>query len=357
MKTKYEFRELRSGITLIAFLGLMLAPLPVRADGDLDGDGIPNVVDLDIDGDGLVNTIDDNMDGGIATTGPYAGQYIGDHVDDDSPAEADMDDDGLDDDSLGETDIDGDTRDDNDSNEDDTDGDDRKDDDASETDIDGDGRLDDDGEDKLLEDDDIDGDGLTDDDINEDDIDGDVVDDSDDDDIDGDDRGNSTDLDDDTDGDGTANSDDDDTDGDSIDDRDDDDDDNDGNTDEDDQDHIGDDDEEEVSISLTATSNAPAGSTVLAEYQKLATGKVSLEIDADDLDAGTYSVVVNGAVLGPLVVSLDDGDTEGEADFETNPNDDGELPLTSDPAGLPIEITKDGVSYFTGTIPTAPAGA
>ncbi len=326
VKTKFKFRKLRSGITLMAFLSLMLAPMQVRADDDLDGDGIPNVVDLDIDDDGLVNTIDDNMDGGIATTGPYAGQYIGDHVDDDSPAEDDMDDDGLDDDSLGETDIDG------------------------------DGRLDDDGEDGLLEDDDIDGDGLADDDLNEDDIDGDVMNDDSDDDIDGDDRGNSTDLDDDTDADGTANDDDDDTDGDSIDDRNDSDDDNDGKTDEDDEDHTGDDDEEEVSISLTATSNAPAVSTVLAEYQKLATGKVSLEIDADDLPAGTYNVIVNGTVLGPLVLTEDDDDTEGQADFETDPNDVGELPLPFDPAGLPIEITKDGVIYFTGIVPNAPVG-
>jgi hypothetical protein len=82
--------------------------------------------------------------------------------------------------------------------------------------------------------------------------------------------------------------------------------DNDGNTDEDDQDHTGDDDEVEVSISLTATSSIPVGSSVLAEYQKLATGKISLELDADDLPAGTYNVVVNGTVLGPISLNADD---------------------------------------------------
>lgn len=356
MKTKGKLRKLGNGIKLLATAGFLLAPMQVRASGDLDGDGIPNVVDLDIDGDGLVNTIDDNMDGGIAREGPYAGRYIGDHVDDDSPAEDDMDDDGLDDDSLGETDIDGDTRDDNDSNELDIDGDDRKDDDDSETDIDSDGRLDNDGGDGLLQDDDIDGDGLADDDINEDDIDGDEMSDSNDDDIDGDSLGNSTDIDDDTDGDGTPNAEDDDTDGDSINDRDDSDDDNDGNTDEDDNDHIGDDDETEVSVSLTANPAAPAGSSVLAEYQKLAGGKVSLEIDAEELLVGSYNVNVNGTVLGPLVVTVDDDGTQGHADFETNPNSDGELPLPFDPAGLSIVIERGGVVYFSGTVPSAPGG-
>ena len=76
---------------------------------DLDGDGIPNIVDPDVDGDGIPNGLDDNVDGGIAVSGPYAGQYVGDHLRNDNPAELDIDGDGLADDSLGETDIDGDS--------------------------------------------------------------------------------------------------------------------------------------------------------------------------------------------------------------------------------------------------------
>ena len=90
---------------------------------DLDGDGIPNIVDPDIDNDGIPNIVDSNVDGGIAIVGPYAGQYLGDHIDNDNPTEEDMDDDGLADVSLAEKDIDGDSKNDDDSTETDIDGD------------------------------------------------------------------------------------------------------------------------------------------------------------------------------------------------------------------------------------------
>lgn len=94
---------------------LALACVPVWAAGpDLDGDGVPNVVDPDIDNDGIPNALDRNIDGGIPKSGPHKGRYIGDHLDNDNPAEKDIDDDGLADDSLGEEDIDGDGLDDDD---------------------------------------------------------------------------------------------------------------------------------------------------------------------------------------------------------------------------------------------------
>lgn len=49
MKTKHKFRNLRSGIKLVAILGLMLAPMRVRADDDIDSDDCGNSTDLDDD--------------------------------------------------------------------------------------------------------------------------------------------------------------------------------------------------------------------------------------------------------------------------------------------------------------------
>ena len=129
----------------LAVLVLVFACGDVRAATsapDLDGDGIPNIVDPDVDNDGLPNATDRNIDGGIAKTGPYAGQYIGDHIENENPAEKDIDDDGLADDSLAEKDIDGDGKLDDDAIEDDIDGDNRKDDSTAERDIDGDGKDD-----------------------------------------------------------------------------------------------------------------------------------------------------------------------------------------------------------------------
>jgi hypothetical protein len=49
--------------------------------------------------------------------------------------------------------------------------------------------------------------------------------------------------------------------------------------------------------------------------------------------------------------------TEGEVDFETNPNKADELPLPFDPIGLAVEITREGVTYFNGTVPDPGTGS
>jgi hypothetical protein len=338
--------------SLATLATLALSALPASAAApDLDGDGIPNVVDPDIDNDGIPNALDKNIDGGVAKAGPNAGRHIGDHLDNDSPAERDIDGDGLPDDSLGEKDIDGDGKLDDDDLETDIDGDRRGDDSSTEMDIDGDGR-----DDASAMEDDIDGDSLDDDDDGEDDIDGDSRSDDDDDDIDGDNRRNADGVEDDTDGDGRRDEDADEEndDGDSHGDRDDDDDDNDGEADEDDPDHRHEDDEQEIEISLTAQPAAPAGSRCRVKIQRMATGKIELEIDARDLPAGAYEVVVNDSVLGALQLEPDDDRTEGEQEFETNPNKPDELPLPFDPTGLPVQLRRGGVVYFAGVVPTTP---
>lgn len=347
LSTRFRALPLATLAVLAALTGT-----PARAAApDLDGDGIPNVVDPDIDNDGIPNALDKNIDGGVAKTGPHAGKYIGDRLDNDNPAEKDIDDDGLPDDSLGEKDTDGDGKLDDEGLETDIDGDRRADDSSTEMDIDGDGRDDD-----APDEDDIDGDSLDDDDHGEDDIDGDDRSDDDDDDIDGDNRRNADGLEDDTDGDGRRDedADEDNDDGDSRGDRDDDDDDNDGRHDEDDTDHRHEDDELEVEASLTAQPAAPDDSRSRVKIQRMATGKIELEIDARDLPEGDYEVVVNDVVLGALKMIADDDRTEGEQEFETNPNDDDELPLPFDPAGLPVSLRRGGVVYFAGTVPTTP---
>ncbi len=319
---------------------------------DLDGDGVPNIVDTDIDNDGIPNALDSNIDGGIAKSGPHAGQYIGDHVDNDSPAEKDIDGDGQTDDSLAERDVDGDTKKDDDATELDIDGDRRNDDSPSEMDIDGDGTKDDE-----ASEDDIDGDSLSDDDDTEMDIDGDGKDDDSDDDIDGDGKSNDGSVDDDTDGDGTGNGDamDENDDGDSLGDRMDDDDDNDGDDDSDDGDHHDEDDEQEVEISLTKAASAPADSRCRVKIQRMANGKVDLELDGRDFPAGAYDVTVDGTLIGQLQMVDDNGDLEGEQQWETNANDSDEINLTIDVINKPITVSKAGVTYFTGTVPTPPA--
>ncbi len=350
MKLSFKCLPL-SRVLLVCLLSVSVAVAKDRPAADLDGDGIPNLVDPDIDSDGIPNAVDPNVDGGIARSGPFAGRYIGDHLENDSPAEKDIDGDELLDDSLGELDIDGDSFRDDDDAERDIDGDGRDDDSPTELDIDGDGRKDDD-----LSEDDIDGDGRDDDDSLEDDIDGDGVGDDVDDDIDGDGRPNASEFEYDTDGDGLLDDDPEerDTDGDGLDDREDSDDDNDGIADEDDPDHRPESDEVEVELYLTAGSAAPAGSRVKVKVQRMAFGEVVFGIDAEDLSAGDYELVIDGVSRGILALESDGDKTKGEIDFETTPDYEGEQLLDFEVIGLPIQIVRNGVVYFSGIVPIPP---
>lgn len=335
-------------LVALALLGWSLRLPAAGAAPDLDGDGVPNIVDPDVDNDGIPNALDRNIDGGIAKTGPYAGQYIGDHIENENPAEDDIDDDGLADDSLAETDVDGDGRLDDSDLEDDIDGDGRKDDSGAERDIDGDGKDDD-----SSEEDDIDGDGRDDDDAEEDDIDGDGRLDGMDDDADGDGKKNGDADEDDIDGDGRRNDDPDehDDDGDGTEDRYDDDDDNDGVGDIDDADHVGDDDESEIELNLGRLSAAPNKSEAKAKFRRLATGTARFKVEADDLDAGSYEILVGGTSRGVFVVK--GGGGGGDLVFKTTPSGDAVL-LDFEVAGQSVVIRRDGQEYFSGVMPMVP---
>ena len=60
----------------LAFV-LIAYALPAQAatfdPADIDGDGIPNIVDPDVDNDGIPNALDRNVDGGVAKAGPFRG--------------------------------------------------------------------------------------------------------------------------------------------------------------------------------------------------------------------------------------------------------------------------------------------
>ena len=316
-----------------AVLSLMLV-VPLRSAPsalDLDGDGIPNIVDPDIDNDGIPNALDDNVDGGVAKAGPFAGKYIGDHVNNDNPAEKDIDGDALADDSLAEHDIDGDGKTNDDTIEMDIDGDGRVDDAASEKDIDGDGRNDDD-----LNEDDIDGDGYDDDDATEMDTDGDGRNNGNADEVDTDGDGANDDMDDDTDGDGNSNAEDDD-------------DNNDGVEDDDDGSPDGP-GEQKLTNQLTRTAAATATATAKAQIHLRSTGSAKFEVEVEHFVPGSYDLLVGGIPRG--VILIEAGQSDGQIEFDTAPNDPGEILLDFNPAGQTLSILSGGIEYFTGQAPT-----
>lgn len=327
----------------------------VRASGsapDLDGDGIPNLVDPDVDNDGIPNAFDRNIDGGIAKSGPYEGRYIGDHIENENPAEDDMDADGLADDSLAEKDTDGDGKLDDSDLEDDIDGDNRKDDSSAERDIDGDGKEDD----SDMEDD-IDGDGIDDDDAQEHDIDGDgkLDGDASESDTDGDGKINGDVSENDTDGDGLNNDDPEemDDDGDGAEDRNDDDDDSDGTADIDEDNHHAENDEDEVDLYLTDLPAAPQDSSAHLTYKHLATGSAKLSISLRDVTVGSYDLVIAGTVRGSIqVVNQGGSHTRGDIVFKTGSLTNGALLLDFMVSDQTVVIRQSAVDFFTGVVPT-----
>jgi len=134
--------------TLAATLSLGQAAASPK---DLDGDGITNRLDPDVDGDGILNGKDRNVDGGICLKGSLKGKFVGDRLKNVASAEKDIDGDSLPDDSKSEKDIDGDGK--PDKSDDDIDGDGRG--NGSDDDCDGDGKG-------RAKDDDDDGDGTDD---------------------------------------------------------------------------------------------------------------------------------------------------------------------------------------------------
>ena len=143
MNTRTKIPTLAALMAAAALTVLFSVPGTLRAGvptaRDIDGDGIPNIVDPDVDNDGIPNGLDRNVDGGWAKSGPLAGRFVGDHLRNANPLELDIDDDGLKDNALNEEDIDGDGLNDDADEETDIDGDQRADDALNERNIDGDG--------------------------------------------------------------------------------------------------------------------------------------------------------------------------------------------------------------------------
>jgi hypothetical protein len=69
---------------------------------------------------------------------------------------------------------------------------------------------------------------------------------------------------------------------------------------------------------------------------------------------GDYQLVIDGVSRGVLPLESDGEETKGEVEYETHPNDEDELLLDFDVIGLPIEIVRGGVVYFSGIVPTPP---
>jgi len=140
------------------------------------------------------------------------------------------------------------------------------------------------------------------------------------------------------------------------------DDDRDGEKDEDegdesnrDTDSDGDDDESEIEISFTNTGEDTDASGK-AEYES-DEDRAEFKVEVEDLNAGTYDLVVGDSTVGQIQVVVDDDGTEGEIEFRNPLGDDGDkLLLDFDPLGQTITIEQGGIVFLQADFPEGNAG-
>jgi len=76
-------------------------------------------------------------------------------------------------------------------------------------------------------------------------------------------------------------------------------------------------------------------------------------VEIEDVPAGTYDLLVNGADVGDIVVVALAGGTEGEIEFASGDDDSDEIPLTFDPAGKVLSVQQGATVFFTGSFTPA----
>jgi len=73
------------------------------------------------------------------------------------------------------------------------------------------------------------------------------------------------------------------------------------------------------------------------------------DVEIEDVPVGDYDLFVDGVARGTIaVVDMGGGMIEGEIEFTTEPDEEGELFLDFDPSGALIEVAQGGTLFFSG---------
>ncbi|MFB6248789.1 MAG: hypothetical protein ABEL97_09485 [Salinibacter sp.] len=101
--------------------------------------------------------------------------------------------------------------------------------------------------------------------------------------------------------------------------------------------------ETKTEVSLKNTGPDPNASGE-AEYEKDADRR-TFEVEVEDLDAGTYQVVVDDTTRGEIAVTATEEGTEGEVEFRSPP-ESGHPSLDFSPVGKPVEVVQNGTVFL-----------
>ena len=94
-----------------------------------------------------------------------------------------------------------------------------------------------------------------------------------------------------------------------------------------------------------------AAGSVTARYERKTNGEEKLKIAARNLPVGTYDVSIGGSIRGVLNVVVSGGETEGELEFETDPDDSTEVLMNFPVLGQEVSISQGGNVLFSRVMP------
>jgi hypothetical protein len=77
----------------------------------------------------------------------------------------------------------------------------------------------------------------------------------------------------------------------------------------------------------------------------------NFRVEVEKLPLGDYQLVVGGIVRGTIPVTLVGGEPVGHIEFDTEPDQPGEILLTFDPRGQLIEVRQNGTVFLNVTMP------
>ena len=97
---------------------------------------------------------------------------------------------------------------------------------------------------------------------------------------------------------------------------------------------------------LKPTALAPGGKGE-ARYRR-EDGRSRFKVEIEDVPMGDYDLYVAGILRGTIMVG---GKGEGEIEFDTDPDEPGEVLLDFDPRGQLIEVRQGGTTYLSRTFP------
>ena len=101
------------------------------------------------------------------------------------------------------------------------------------------------------------------------------------------------------------------------------------------------------------STGADADASGKVEFRVQGGGKTRFKVEAEDLDAATYDIVVGGVVKGSLEVDAVKKGTQGETEFR-NPAQKNQALLDFDPRGQLITIERAGTVFLQVVLPTDP---